>query len=140
MASLLLRVHDKVNEDFYLNTQCTKRGDVIVVQADDWAWGREELTAPFWRILIHRRFPVPEAEALLAAELDIDPTHPSRTLQARWFKLDLDRAALPPRLDAYLADDTRTVPALDITRLLALARMRAWKVQKPPIDDPAVIG
>ena len=49
MSELLVRVHDKINEDFYLNCQCTKRGDVIVARPDGWPWGKEELANPDWR-------------------------------------------------------------------------------------------
>jgi hypothetical protein len=141
MAELLVRVTDKVNpDDFYLNTKCTKRGDVIVVQPDGWAWGAMELSAPFWRIIKHSDLTVTEARALLAPELDTDPQHPSRTLQRRKFWLNLFKDAFPVALKNWLADDTRAVPMLDLTPVFSLTNFRGLKEEKPPIDDPNVIG
>lgn len=144
MAELLIRVTDKINPDFYLNCQCTKRGDVIDVRPDGWPWGTLDQTQPFWRILKVPALSVSEAAALLAPELDTDPLHPSRTLQRRAFKWDFDAAAalgvvLPPSLVAYLADDTRAQPSFTITnQMVSLANVRKLKVQKAAIVDPVV--
>lgn len=105
MAELLVRRVDKTHTDFYLNTKQTKRGDVIVVQPDDWPWGIKELSHPEWIIVRVPKVPMEEFEGLLAAEPETDPKNPSRTLQARAFKLDLDHPAVAKAgLDSFIAD------------------------------------
>jgi len=99
MAELLVRIADKVNEDFYLNLQCTKRGDVIVVCPDGWPWGREEVNAPHWTIIKLPGVPVEEVEHLVSPEPQTDPHNPSKTLQRRMWKLDLDHPAAKGRID-----------------------------------------
>jgi hypothetical protein len=121
MSELLVRIVDKINPDFYLNTKCTKRGDVIVVRPDGWAWGSEELTNPQWTILRLPNVPLTEAEALLGPEKNADPSHPSHTLQRRTSHLDLDH--LPANLDT-----------------LPLQTFQALKLRKQPVVDPAVFG
>lgn len=94
MAELLVRVVDKVGPDVYADAKLTKRGDVIVVCMDGWAWGTEELGNPAFRIL---RIPGVEPDALswlLVGEPESNPQQPSKTLQRRAFKLDLDSAAV----------------------------------------------
>lgn len=143
MSELLLRVTDKINPDFYLNTHCTKRGDVIVVAPDGWSWSALELTLPFWRILKVPALNVSEASAYLAPELDTDPNHPSRTLQRRAFKFDIDSTlvTLPAVLVTYLADDTRAQQTFTITnQILSKNDLIKLKVAKPAIVDPGVIG
>ncbi len=143
MAELLVRVHDKINPDFYLNTKCTKRGDVIDVEADGWPWGSLELSLPFFRIIKMTGFPVATARSWLAAEVDVDPLNPSKTLQRRASFLAIDNpaliAALPPALAAYLADDTRAAPTFTLPLVNALA-FQSLVTLKAPIVDPAVIG
>lgn len=142
MSELLIRVQDKVNADFYLDCQCTKRGDVIVARPDGWPWGHDELTAPFWRILKVPALPLAEAEALTGPELPVDPQSPGRTLRRRAFKLDLDALlaapAIPQALKDYIRDDTRAAATFMV--VLPLVAVRAVKVAKPAIADPAVIG
>lgn len=140
MAELLIRVTDKVNPEFYKNTKCTKRGDVIVVHENGWPWGRDELTAPFWRIVKHDELSVSEASAFLAPQFDTDPQHPSRTLLRRAFKLNLDAAGLPAAVRTFLADNERAVPILDITPFVTIDQIRALKIMKSPVEDPNVIG
>lgn len=130
MAELLVRVVDKVNvDDFYLNTKCTKRGDVIVVCPDGWLWGSQELANPEWRIVQVPDLMLEEAEALLAPERDVDPRHPSRTLQRRAFALNLDLPICAPML-------TTVAGPVEI----AASVIRAAKHARPAIEDPAVIG
>lgn len=140
MAQLLVRVTDKVSPDIYQNAKLTKRGDVIAVQADDWQWGTKELTEPFWRIVKHTGVSVSEAEAFLAPEPEVDPQNPSRTLQRRAFKLNIDAAVIPAMIRDWLNDNTRAVPVFDVTALIPLNAFRALKLAKPPIADPNVIG
>lgn len=114
MAELLVRVVDKTNDDPYLDVRCTKRGDVIVVKPDGWAWGKQELANPDWRI-VKIDASIEECLQLLAPELPQSVT-PDRMTRKRAFKIDLDK------LDAGVTD---------------LAEL---KVTKNRLVDPGVIG
>jgi CxxC motif-containing protein len=89
MSELLVRVKDRTHKDFYIDCGLTKRGDVIAVCPDGWNWGTEEISNPDWRI-IKTDLTEDEASVFLSPERDKDPTQPSRTLQFRAFKIDLD--------------------------------------------------
>lgn len=130
MAELLIRVHDKINADFYLNCQCAKRGDVIVICEDDWGWSAIERTTAEWRIL---RAPESAADlsGLLAPEPATHPTRRSRTLQRRQFHLDLDRMTGP--LKQYIDDDSRAAPLF----ALAAGEIGNYHRRRPPIADPS---
>ena len=141
MAELLVRVVDKVNPDFYMDCQCTKRGDVIVVQEDGWKWGREEKSLPFYRIIRIPGMSVSEASQFLAPELPIDPLNPSKTLKRRAFKFDLDAPTLPKGFGDFIADEKRDVAVLDAASVgLAKADILSIKTEKDITADPAVIG
>ena len=140
MAEMLVRVVDKVNTDLYLNCGCTKRADVIVVQADGWTWGLLEKTDPRYRIIRVPGYSLSAAQSYCAPELDVDPQHPSKTLQKRAFKLDIANAAWPAGFQTWLADDTRATPIFVAVFASVLATMALLKVLKPPVVDPAVIG
>lgn len=137
MCELLVRVVDKTNpDDPYLDAQLTKRGDVICVQPDGWPWGTEELKNPDWRII---KLPGVNPEALaafLSPEIDTDPAQPSKVLQRRAFKLDLDHAVLADAA-SVLADGERK----HATKALALtaAQIIRAMVRKPARIDPNVL-
>ncbi len=140
MAEILIRVTDKINtDDFYADCQCTKRGDVVVSSPDGWGWGREELSLPFYRIIKLPTLKQDVTDAMIMPEIDVDPLNPSKTLQKRGFKLNIDDPSISPKLQAYLADDKRQSQFFvaddnDTNTLTTL------KVAKPPIADPAVFG
>lgn len=116
MCELLVRVVDKVNDDPYLDAQCTKRGDVIVIVEDDHEWGRAEIANPDWVIVRVPGVAADLAAGFVAAEVNDDPANPSRMLQARAFRFDLQ--ATPTDLESLLAA----------------------KIRKPKLLDPNVIG
>lgn len=120
MCELLIRVADKMNDDPFKDAKCTKRGDVIHVAPDGWPWGNEEKTLPFYRIVRLPGVPLEEAQALLGPELDDDPRNPSRVLQRRAFRLDLDHP--------------------DFKDGMNVATFRRLKLKKLKLKDPAVIG
>ncbi len=133
MCEMLVRVVDKVNDDPYLDVQCTKRGDVIAIQPDGWVWGREELRNPDWRIVKVPGVSVTQAAAFLGPELNTDPANPSRMLRRRAFRLDVD--ALPdPK--GQLGDHKRRNPLHRVN--LDHVGLMAFKVAKPPLSDPNV--
>lgn len=102
---LLVFVQDKIHDDFYLNTKFPKRGDVIAAQMDGWKWGTEELADGRFRIIRVLGLSIDDAQMLLSSEIDIDPKNPSRTLQFRAFKLDVDNSILKDKLD-FFSDHT----------------------------------
>jgi hypothetical protein len=154
MAEILVRVVDKVNKEFYLNCRCTKRGDVIVVAPDGWKWGTDERTDPQYRIISLPQYSVEDLQAFLAPEQPTDPSQSQRTLQRRAFKFDVDHPDLPQAIRDCIADDTRASETYQDNAVPAAAPdtgaggaaepatfdMLAFKVQKAPIEDPAVIG
>lgn len=136
MCEMLVRVVDKVNrDDPYLDAQCTKRGDVIAICQDGWPWSGAELKNPDWRVIKIPKVSVLEAQAFLQPELDADPKNPSRVLQRRAFKVDLENAELLP-VKTVLDDAARkTETALvDFT----FEQLQAVKVEKPRLQDPNV--
>jgi hypothetical protein len=138
MAEFLVRVTDKVNSDFYRNTKCTKRGDVIVVQADGWEWGLKERTLPEYRIVKVVGMPLSEAQQWVEPEGDFTQPGASKTLQRRRHKLNLDAllAIAPAPVVAYVNDDTRAAASLTLTDYVTLNTVRGAKAQKSPIVDP----
>lgn len=139
MCEMLLRVVDKINlNDPYLDVKCLKRGDVVVICDDGWEWGSEDLRNPAWRILKLPNVSKSMAEAFLGPELDTDPANPSRMLQRRAFKFDVDNASLPLPIKAWLADVSRANPSF--TAGLSAAQLLSFRAAKPRKQDPNVLG
>lgn len=136
MCEMLVRVVDKVNSDPYLNAKCTKRGDVITVQPDGWVWGKEEQKNPAWRIVKLPGVPVSQASAFLSPEIETSPENPSRMLQSRGFRLDVDN--LPASVVPVMADAKRRNPTAR-TRLTT-HDLAALKIAKSPLADPNVFA
>lgn len=137
MAEILIRVRDKVNTDPYLDSRCLKRGDVVCVVADGWAWGPEELTAPYWRIVKLPRVSVNAVESLLAREVDIDPQNPSPVLRKRAFKWNLDSGTWSTPVRNWINDDSRATPFRTVN--ISEAQFLALKVAKTPLPNPVVL-
>lgn len=135
MAEFLIRVVDKINSDPYLDAKCMKRGDVISICQDGWAWSSIEKKDPQYRILQAPNITETQALGFLAPELPVDILNPSKVLQRRAFKLDI--SLLPVSLLTWLNDDKRTQP----TKLFSgtLAEVLALKVTKPILVDPNII-
>jgi hypothetical protein len=114
MAELLVRVTDKTHPTE--NNRVSKRGDVIAVQPDGWAWGALELSQPFWRIVKLPNVTVQAAsDALLAPGVRTGPQEPLTAVPLKAFRLDL--AAVSSRNQAaaaFVTDDTRAQPSISI--------------------------
>ena len=134
MAEMLVRVVDKISADPYLNAKLTKRGDVISVQPDGWVWGKEEQKNPDWRIVKLPGVSVTNASQFVAPEKDADLKNPSRVLQSRAARLDLDN--LPLGIAAVMADIKRRNPTARTS--LTAQDLAALKISKPPLADPNV--
>ena len=142
MAELCIRVENKVNAtSLYLDVQCLKLGDVVAIQPDGWSWGTSDLTSPMYRILALPGLAPEDLSAYLAPEPELDPLHPSRTLQRRAFRFDFVAYGLlqSPLFRSRFADDRRAIAILqppDATLPTALAA----KVARIRVIDPGVIG
>lgn len=106
MAELLVRVVDKTHPDPVFDTKLSKRGDVIAVQPDGWRWGVEEVANLDWRIVCVPGVDPEDLSGLLASEPETNPNAPSRMLQLRAFKLDLDHGDVADLRSFF---DTHTV-------------------------------
>lgn len=137
MCEALIRVVDKTNADPYFDAQCTKRGDVIVVVPDGWSWGHEELINSDWRVLKLPNVSELQAASFLAPEPETNPKKPSRVLQRRAFKFDLDDANLPAELKAWLQDGARNQPTF--AAALTGAQLNAFRKAKPKRSDPSTL-
>lgn len=147
MAELLVRIVDKSNpNDPQLDAKCHKRGDVVSIQPDGWAWSALEKSAPWWRIIKIPGATIEDLSAFLAEEPG-DPVT-NKLLRKRAFSFDLD---------AYSADMKVTIP----TNVPAIERRKSprpgpanaelpstnattatsrYKKQKTPMPDPNVIS
>lgn len=153
MCELLVRVIDKINDDFYLNCMCSKRGDVISLQADGWGWGKEELANPDWRIIKFPGVAVSQFTQFTTLQVPDDPLHPSRTLLRRGVRFAyqaivntqwaIAHPAAVTTFQNYIADATRqnasiTIP-LNVVQAL-VTELPTMTLVKPLVSDPAVIG
>lgn len=139
MAELYVRIVDKIHKDFYINCMASKRGDVISILPDGAQWGTEDLRHTDYRII---KFPGIKPDLLdgfLAEELETDLKNPSKTLQFRGWKFDLDTVALDKQEnDIYLKDDKRQGDS--ITLNYSLDQVLALQIKKQPIQDPHIFG
>jgi hypothetical protein len=130
MAEMLIWMQDRQGFDIYHTTKLAQRGDVIVVQPDGWGWSPAEQTDPFVVVVVPDAA-VADLESFLSNEMpqpgneDMQWWDTTNTLQFRGFKVDVD---------SYTGGVLRSSANVPLDEVMAL------KVQKPPVDDPAVIG
>ena len=106
MCELLVRVVDKINPTSpELNAQCMKRGDVVSVCPDGWAWSAKEQAGDPWYIL---KFPGdPSEDALPYFEGPAgDPPDPMAPIRTNFFNLNapavFNEASPPAPMLSYL--------------------------------------
>lgn len=135
MAELLIRVVDKpAHPDPYVDIQQSKRGDVIAVVPDGWAWSERERTNPEWRIVRVPGLTVAAAEELMTP--DSGDRRVNRMIRWRRKAFDLEHAGLRAKDIQALQDNARSVPVIKLSAAIGRALIKT----KPPADDPAVIG
>lgn len=117
MCELYVRTVSKTHPDPYLNVQNYKRGDVVHIAVDGWAWGSAELNNGASTIIKVPGVPASVLQSLLMSE----PGDPkiNRMLQRRAFGLNLA---------AYAGGNLTSASAL------------ALRFTKPALADPNVIG
>lgn len=109
MAELLVRTQDNVVEDPVRDIKSWKRGMVITVQEDGWAWGKEELTNPLFLVVKIPGMSVVKGSVYLGNLIDparVDDRNPLRS-----FRLDLDSAELAGKEGAVLLDEAALTSA-----------------------------
>lgn len=130
MCELLVRIKDKTSDDPRKDAQLTKRGDVICVQPDGWPWGKEEVSAAFWRIVKIPGVSVGDFAHLLSEQLP-QSQKPDEMLRRRAFRLDLDAIDA-----AHFADDGAKKAAATLDALGVLSA----SVEKARLHDPDKVG
>lgn len=120
MCEMLVMREDKVNDDPYLDAQCYKRGDVIVIMEDGHPWSKEELDHPRWLVVKVPGVPRDKLTAYLVGEPG-DPLQ-NKMLQRRAFTFDMD---------AHDQEGKK-----DYNEAKALEKKKA----KPARADPLVLG
>lgn len=137
MAEILLRVVDKTNDDKQLDAQCSKRGDVIVVMPDGWAWGREELKSDVWRIV---KLPGVDPDSLrdLTGPVVARVGEELVIVRKRAKRLAVDKldVLLQQKLDESKQGDEKAVVVLSAKEATDLIAQRETKV----IDEIVRIG
>jgi len=122
---MLVRLVDKVNEaDAALNAQLTKRGDVISIQVDGFAWSDHERNSGTWTIVKVPGVPIDDLSAYLVPEPFNPMVDQHKLPQRRAFKFDIDRYQL--------------LPAAAQAALIR-AQALAFKITKPIVPNPNVL-
>lgn len=96
----------------------SKRGDVICVQPDGWAWSDAERTNPDWLIIKVASFLGTDRDTALATGRNF----PAGRFRRREWKLNLDNAPLPGRFTWPRKTESVTMTRLGVVAIL---------VQKP---------
>jgi hypothetical protein len=121
MCELLVRTADDTNPgDPFRDALLAKRGDVIWIEEDGFEWGPGEKGLGI--IVKVPGVPVSRLIGFMATERD-DPLK-SRPMRSRAFAFDLD---------AYKDDNWGDRP-------LTEGHVMAYKVEKPPLVNPDVLG
>lgn len=132
-CEMLVRMIDKVNEDPYLDAQCTKAGDVIVIMPGQHQWGRGEALEGHYGIF-GVTAPVRDVMHFMSPEIETNPAEPSRVLQRRGFYLDL--WTVPSRAQSV----TRAGLTYDVHGPFSLEEIHSYRRQRAPLSDPNVLG
>jgi hypothetical protein len=135
MAEMVVFMTDREGIDIYHTAKLEQRGDVISVRDDGFDWGDMVVGFPAFSIVSVVDAVPADLRNLLSPEVPTEPLPNgeswislNNTLQYRGFHLDPDVA---------IGRDILRAGARTVT---TLAEVEAVTVQKPPIDNPAVIG
>ncbi len=130
MEILLVIVDKKNPNSVHLDNQCPKAGDVLAVNPDGFAWGKEELANPDWRIVGVPDLTTAQAAALVAHEPGDPATN--RMVRSRGNRLNLD--LLTPNESSALRGPRSVKLSLTSARVAELLTV------KQPVSDPHVVG
>ncbi len=128
MTEFLVLVLDFPDDDLRKHTANYHRGDVIDARVDGWGWSDTEKRKPLWRI-IRTPLTMTEADFMLRNEDDVFKN--KTMLWSRTRAFDLDNIGFPDKVKAWIADDTRTEPILEIDAGL----MRTFVTEKGDAED-----
>lgn len=103
---IVFKVTDSPHTDPNMYVQRYQRGDVIQILPDKHVFSERELTNRAWRIVKIADLTRSEAEALTSPEPDEDELHVRNWRRIR--RLNLDHAAIPVAIKAFIDDDSRT--------------------------------
>lgn len=126
-----------------IDTKMPQQGDVIVAQADGWAWGvcelggvvqgNPNLNHPFWRVFKLPGITLSQISTLLGAEVDVDPTKPSPYLQYRAFFIDITKIPAGALL-TYYKDNTRGAPFIMLPKTFTYTQLQAYITQRQAVQ------
>ena len=124
MAEFLIRIRDKEGH----NPGLLGEREVVVVCEDGWPWSVLERTSPDWRIVKVPGMSLDEGDQFIVPE-PVDETRFVRRRRA--FKIDVQ--LLPPSVRAYMANDQRSQPFVEVPKGVFIAS----KVARAPLlrDD-----
>lgn len=131
MCELLVRVVDKINnEDKYLDAKLLKRGDVVCIVEDNHDWSEAERTSPEWRILKFPKLSVDDMQSFIMPQPEKDPTNPSRLLQRRAIKIDLDNPlfGIQPRFTQLTRVVDTTLGDVSLKEISALKEIKPYLI------------
>lgn len=96
--------------------------DLVDYRPDGWQWGNEELTNPWFRIIVWSVLTDAECQTIVSREVaQVDANGvPTTIRQYRGFNLNLADARIPAALKTWWQDDTRTQPKFVVPQAFAL--------------------
>jgi hypothetical protein len=139
MAILVVCRVDTTHPDPYINCQHYKRGDVVQVLPDDHTFSETEKKHPRLCFIPVPKIDPADLQGFVVPEQNADSFNPSRVLQRRGYKFDLDHPDLPQDIKTIAADPTRSAETAVLSKPPVFDPL-TFRVKKAPLADPAVIG
>ena len=134
-VEMLVRRVDKINlNSEALNSQCTKRGDVIVVKEKPCDWSEAEHDNIEWILLSVDDMSIGDAEAFLQVEQPIAATESQPLLKKRMMSLDLEGMTAKIQSNEKAYDVARWSHAFTHTR----SHITQYTVIKTPAETVVV--
>lgn len=109
---LVIYVQDNTDADLKKHTQRYQRGDIVQALPDDHPFTPAEFASPRLRF-VKLPFTLSEANAVISAEIDAAGVKNRKWRRIRF--VDLTTPSFSSALDAFIADDKRTIPILELS-------------------------
>lgn len=112
--------------------------DLVTAKPDGWAWGDQEVSNPWFRIIRWSAVSLTQVQPYMSTlQPVLDANGLATTLfQARGFFLDLSDVRIPPALWTWWQDDTRAQPIFVVPGAFVLDPVLLQKV-RAAVPDPA---